>query len=64
MQCLPGPMICLQARAAEWLHALAQLRIDTAHAAVHAELSQVLHAALVTDVAETDPALRPAAQLL
>ena len=27
---------------------------------MHAELSQVLHAALVSDVAETDPALRPA----
>ena len=31
----------LKARAAEWLHALAQLRIDAAHEAVHAELSQV-----------------------
>ena len=27
---------------------------------MHVELSQVLHAALVSDVAETDPALRPA----
>ncbi len=50
----------LKARAAEWLLALAQLRLDASHAAVHAELAAVLHAALVADVAQAEPHERPA----
>ena len=45
----------LKARAAEWLLALAQLRLDASQAAVHAELAAVLHAALVADVAQAEP---------
>ena len=36
------------------------LRLDQTHAALHAEMAQLLHGALVTDVAQMEPAQRPA----
>ena len=53
----------LKLRGREWLHALLLLRLDPQHAPVHAEVGVLLHAALVADVAQVEPQLRPAEPL-